>query len=284
MFKIAKFPVRSQIVREISRMVKNFSVHICPILDDNYSYFIVDLNTNKVAVVDPAEPPKVVDYFLKLQNEYQNKLQLQQVLTTHKHWDHAGGNIEMAKKFPGIEIVGSTYEAVDGVNKKVSEKTTFKIGNTNVKVLFTPCHTKGHVQYLLEDEQNKEYALFSGDTLFIAGCGRFFEGDAEQMWNNFIQLKQLDPSTKLYCGHEYTQSNIKFAKSVDPDNKDLQDMSAKVDELRSNKKPTIPTTLGQEFSFNPFLRSDDPTLQKKMNTSDPVSTLHALRKAKDNFK
>jgi hydroxyacylglutathione hydrolase len=266
-------------------MSKNFSVHICPILEDNYSYFIVDHSTKQVAVVDPAEPSKVVTYFSKLNKDHNNELRLSQVLTTHKHWDHAGGNKEMKKQFPDIEVVGSKYEEIDAITKKVSEADSFKIGQTDVRVLFTPCHTRGHVQYFVEDKSNNEFALFSGDTLFIAGCGKFFEGDASQMWSNFQQLKKLDPSTKLYCGHEYTLSNLKFAKSVDPNNEALLKKEREAKELRDQGKPTVPTTMGDEFQYNPFLRADDPEIQKNHGTvGDPVKTLHSLREKKNNFK
>jgi hydroxyacylglutathione hydrolase len=191
----------------------------------------------------------------------------------------------MKKKFPEIEVVGSKYEEIDAVTKKVAESDTFKIGNTDVHVLFTPCHTKGHVQYYVEDKANKEYALFSGDTLFIAGCGRFFEGDATQMWDNFQKLKQLDPSTKLYCGHEYTLANIRFAKTIEPDNEALLNKEKEAKELRDQRKPTVPAIMSEEFQYNPFLRADDPKIQESVGASgDPVATLSIIRKKKDTFK
>lgn len=253
---------------------KNLIVHIVPLFTDNYSYILQHTSTKKIASIDPAEAQKVMRV---VKGE---GFEVEKVLTTHKHWDHAGGNNDMKKLNPGIDILGSSTN-VDSVNCPLKHGDTFKIcdGNTEVQVFHSPCHTDEHLLFYLPEED----VIFVGDTFFVGGCGRFFEGNASQMWNNVQMMRKLPPSTKIFCGHEYTLKNLAFARSVDPDNEALKKKSKWAQSQRSKSLPTIPSTLEEEFAYNPFFRADQDTLQKACNTTEAVETMRVLREKKDHF-
>jgi len=157
-------------------------VRILPALSDNYMYLVIDETTKEAAIVDPVDPPSV----LKAVEE--EKVKLTSVLTTHHHWDHAGGNADLVSKCPGLTVFGGDSR-IGAINKEVSHNSEFDIGNIKVKCLFTPCHTSGHICYFVNDKDGtSEPAVFTGDTLFIAGCGKFFEGTPEQMYNALINI------------------------------------------------------------------------------------------------
>uniref|UniRef100_A0A3Q2Z5E0 Hydroxyacylglutathione hydrolase, mitochondrial n=1 Tax=Hippocampus comes TaxID=109280 RepID=A0A3Q2Z5E0_HIPCM len=195
----------------------NMRVELLPALSDNYMYLLIDTDTKEAAIVDPVEPVKVVEAVRK------HGVRLTTVLTTHHHWDHAGGNEKMVKLMPGLKVYGGD-DRVDAITKKVSHGNNLKVGSLNVKCLFTPCHTTGHIcYYVTKDDSSEPPAAFTGDTLFVAGCGKFFEGTAEQMYKALIEiLGRLPAETRVYCGHEYTVSNLKFARHVEPDNEVIQ--------------------------------------------------------------
>uniref|UniRef100_A0A669DI85 Hydroxyacylglutathione hydrolase, mitochondrial n=1 Tax=Oreochromis niloticus TaxID=8128 RepID=A0A669DI85_ORENI len=212
-------------------------------------------------------------------------VKLTTVLTTHHHWDHAGGNEKMLKLMPGLKVYGGD-DRVDAITKKVSHSNTFKVGSLNVKCLSTPCHTTGHICYYVTKENSTEPpAVFTGDTLFVAGCGKFFEGTAEQMHKALIEiLGRLPPETHVYCGHEYTVNNLKFARHVEPDNEVIQEKLAWAKEKCNNGEPTIPSTLADEFTYNPFMRVKEPSVQEYVKQTDPIETMRSLRKEKDHFR
>ncbi|XP_013063080.2 hydroxyacylglutathione hydrolase, mitochondrial-like isoform X3 [Biomphalaria glabrata] len=223
-------------------------VKILPALEDNYMYLIIDEATKQCAVVDPVEPDKVE---AALSDEGVN---LTTVLTTHHHWDHAGGNEQLIKSLGSKEVVGGDTR-IGALTRKVTHGDELKIGNLNVKCLFTPCHTAGHICYYVTNPNDSESAVFTGDTLFVAGCGKFFEGTPDQMYKALVEiLGTLPPETKVYCGHEYTVNNLKFAESVEPNNKQLISKLELAKTLRQSGKPTIPSTIKEELSFNPFMR------------------------------
>ncbi|TNN66142.1 Hydroxyacylglutathione hydrolase, mitochondrial [Liparis tanakae] len=161
-----------------------------------------------------------------------------------------------------------------------------KVGSLNVKCLFTPCHTTGHICYYVTKEKSTEPpAVFTGDTLFVAGCGKFFEGTAEQMHKALIDiLGCLPPETLVYCGHEYTVSNLKFARHVEPDNEVIQKKLAWAKEKCSNGEPTVPSTLADEFTFNPFMRVKEKSVQDHVKQTSSIETMRSLRKEKDVFR
>ncbi|XP_077589985.1 hydroxyacylglutathione hydrolase, mitochondrial isoform X2 [Stigmatopora nigra] len=271
-------------------------VEVLPALSDNYMYLLIDTDTKEAAVVDPVEPIKVVEAVRK------HGVKLTTVLTTHHHWDHAGGNEKMVKLMPGLKVYGGD-ERVDAITKKVSHSGNLKVGSLNVKCLFTPCHTTGHICYFVtkdavaddavaddavaadDDAASEPSAVFTGDTLFSAGCGKFFEGTAEQMYRALLEiLGRLPGQTRVYCGHEYTVSNLMFARRVEPDNEAVRERLEWAKERRSRGLPTVPSTLADEFTFNPFMRVGEKAVQDHVKQSSPMEAMRKLRKEKDNFR
>ncbi|KAJ3161803.1 hypothetical protein HDU86_006574 [Geranomyces michiganensis] len=247
-----------------------------PCLSDNYAYVCQD-SQGRAFVVDPVEPPKVLDAAETL------KVKVAALLTTHHHADHSGGNAAFAKAIPNIPVYG--YDSrIPALTTPVQDGDVFSIGALEVKSLFTPCHTTGSVCYYVQDKETGERAVFTGDTLFIGGCGRFFEGTAEQMQRSLnVVLASLPDDTAVYCGHEYTKSNLKFAAHVDPTNPAVR---AKA-EWCENKHSTVPSSIGEEKTFNPFMRVGSEAIKKQLGLSDgasEVEVMGALRSAKDKFR
>ena len=246
-----------------------------PALRDNYVYLLREPESGAVAAVDPSEAAPVAAALGRL------GWKLTHILNTHHHHDHTGGNLEL-KAATGAIIVGPLADRarIPGIDVALAEGDTLKFGNEEAKVFDVPGHTRGPIAFWFP----KSRALFSGDTLFLMGCGRLFEGTPEQMWRSLSKLKQLPGDTRVYCGHEYTQANARFALSIEPNNKDLIARAKRVDELRAQGKSTVPGTMAVELATNPFLRADNPALQKSQNTpGDDVATFAAIRRAKDNF-
>jgi hydroxyacylglutathione hydrolase len=208
---------------------------------------------------------------------------LTHILTTHHHADHTEGNLAL-KNAHGAMIVGPEAEAdkIPGIDEGVREGVTFDVGTIRVHVIETPGHTLGHVSYHLPAER----IAFTGDTLFSLGCGRVFEGTMAGMWESLKKLRALPRETFIYCGHEYTESNARFALTVEPNNLDLVARAEEVSRLRAAGKPTLPTTIGAEITANPFLRADRPRLRAaiEMRKTDPAEVFAALRSRKDAFR
>ncbi|XP_012276116.1 hydroxyacylglutathione hydrolase, mitochondrial isoform X2 [Orussus abietinus] len=252
-------------------------VEILPALEDNYMYLIVDDETKEAAIVDPVDPDSVISAV------EQSNVNLTKVFTTHHHWDHAGGNKALCKKMKNLEVYGGD-DRIDALNHKVEHGFTFMLGKLSVRCLATPCHTTGHICYYVSGN-GEDPAVFSGDTLFAGGCGRFFEGTAEQMYQALVEvLGKLPDNTKVYCGHEYTGQNLKFGIHVEPENKAIQKKIEWVQEQRKMKKPTVPSTIEDEKKTNPFMRVHELAVMEHAKQSDPIQTMAALRKEKDNFK
>ncbi|CEM12845.1 unnamed protein product [Vitrella brassicaformis CCMP3155] len=253
---------------------------------NNYGYLLVDRETKRAACVDPVEPKKL------LSAAADAGATIDTLLCTHKHWDHSGGNKEMASLVPGIEVISTAYEDIPAVTKTMKDGDTHQMGSLTIKALHTPCHTRGHILfYVTKRDSNETPILFTGDTLFVCGCGRFFEGEASEM---FRALKgvigSLPPETKLYCGHEYTRNNVKFALSVDPANASLQSLAQWVDDTLKKGAYTVPSTIQQELSTNPFMRVDQPALIQAARAQDmtadesrDVFVMKRLREMKDSF-
>jgi hydroxyacylglutathione hydrolase len=249
---------------------------LVPALSDNYVYLAHDADTGETAVVDPAESDPVIAALEA------RGWKLTCILNTHHHHDHIGGNEALKAKY-GCPITGPRSEAgrIPNMDEMVGEGDSISFSGHSAKVFEVPGHTSGHIAFWFESND----VLFSGDTLFALGCGRMFEGTAEQMWSSLAKLRDLPDATRIYCGHEYTQSNARFALSVDGGNADLKSQSAAYDALRAKGQPTIPTTLGADRLANPFLRADDPTLAAAVGLAgaDPVAVFAEVRKRKDNF-
>ncbi|GAB1863644.1 hydroxyacylglutathione hydrolase [Camponotus japonicus] len=255
----------------------NMKVQILPALQDNYMYLIIDEATQEAAVVDPVDPETVAAAV------QQNNVKLTKVLTTHHHWDHAGGNAKLLKSFNDLTVYGGD-DRIEAINHKITHNDTFNIGNLSVKCLATPCHTRGHICYYVTGEEHPP-SVFTGDTLFAGGCGRFFEGTADQMYKALIEiLGSLPEETKVYCGHEYTANNLKFGLHVEPENKAIQQKLDWSHEQRANNLPTVPSTIKDEKLTNPFMRVHEPTVMKHAQQNDPIQTMSYLRREKDNFK
>ncbi|MBU0800867.1 MAG: hydroxyacylglutathione hydrolase [Alphaproteobacteria bacterium] len=238
-------------------MIHSAHVQIVPVLQDNYAYIIE--SDGVYAVVDPGEAGPVIEALQK------NKLSA--ILLTHHHGDHIGGAAELKKRYSAAIIAPAAEEhRIQDIDVMVREGDIYTVGQTEFHVIETPGHTAGHVCFYAPAEK----FLFSADTLFSLGCGRLFEGTAEQMWESLQKLAALPDDTLVYCGHEYTAANARFALGVEPDNKDLKDRAAAVTALRAANRPTVPVHLGLEKQTNPFLRAGS------------AARFGALRMAKDN--
>ncbi|OQR89145.1 hypothetical protein THRCLA_09900 [Thraustotheca clavata] len=269
------------------------AVVIVPFLEDNYAYIIIDKATGDCALVDPADPFTTVDVWREVALRWNEKLhlRLKYILTTHKHFDHAGGNKKIKEVFPDVTIVGGILDNVLCATKLTWHKDAFKIGNLLVETLALPCHTVGHIAYHVTIPGNKtEGLVFTGDTLFVAGTGRFFEGNGEQMYRNLtVVLGSLPKSTKVYCGHEYTLNNLAFASFVEPGNEAIKNKISWAIERRKMNRPTVPSTLGEELDTNPFMRTDHANVAHVINThhqgkhpKQHGELMQCLREMKDN--
>jgi hydroxyacylglutathione hydrolase len=247
-----------------------------PTRNDNYVYLVRDPGQNMVGVVDPSDAAPVIDALSE------RGWTLTHILNTHHHGDHTGGNLELKEKF-GCTIVGprADHDRIPGIDVDVGDGDTYVLGDSVAKVFDTPGHTHGHITFWFEDGD----ALFCGDTLFALGCGRVFEGTFNQMWASLIKLRDLPDATKVYCAHEYTQANARFALTVETDNKALIARSAEIDALRAANKRTVPSLLGVEKATNPFLRADDPGVASAVGLpgAEPVDVFAEVRTRKDNF-
>jgi hydroxyacylglutathione hydrolase len=247
-----------------------------PALENNYIYIIHEPESGQTAVVDPAMTAPV------LETLKQKHWSLHYILNTHHHWDHVDANLEL-KQATGCQIIGSVYDKnrIPGLDISVQEGDRLMLGAVPIEIIDTPGHTLGHLVYYSPDAQ----ALFCGDTLFAMGCGRLFEGTAEQLWQSLQKLTALPLTTKIYCAHEYTQNNGRFALTVDPNNELLQKRMLWVNQQREHHLATIPATLSDELATNPFLRLDSISLQQQLGLQgqSALRVFTALRQLKDTF-
>ena len=247
-----------------------------PCLTDNYAYIINDNVSKIVSVVDPSEASPVIA-FLKKHN-----LKLNYILNTHHHFDHIGGNLEL-KKMYNAKVVGfeKDKKRIPGIDIALKDNECWKFGSLELKVIYIPGHTLGHICFYFENEK----VAFTGDTLFSLGCGRIFEGTYEQMYASLNKLKNLQKDTKIYCGHEYTLKNSEFCKKMDPKNTNLNRKIDDIKSKRSNNLPTVPTTIIEEISCNIFFRCNEEEVKNllKMKNCKPIEIFSKLRDLKDNF-
>jgi hydroxyacylglutathione hydrolase len=244
-----------------------------PTLSDNYTYLLICEATREAAVIDAPEAAPVI------RRVKETEARVTHILSTHHHFDHAAANPELSEHF-GAPVYGHPSDAsrLAGFDMGLDEGDTLSIGQQSGRILFIPCHTSGHIAYVFDEAK----ALFSGDMLFAGGCGRFFEGTAEMMYAALCEkLYQLPDNMRVFCGHEYTESNLQFALHVDPDNRAIQEKMERVQKIRSLKaadwhdatpsEMTIPSTIAAEKLTNPFMRAPD------------AAELGRLRALKDNF-
>jgi hydroxyacylglutathione hydrolase len=248
-----------------------------PALTDNYIYLAHEPDSWATAAIDPALAEPV------LQVLAEKGWRLTHILNTHHHGDHVGGNLEL-KRATGCAIVavGRDKERIPGVDVEVAEGDVIRLGQAQAQVLDIPGHTSGHIAYWFAQDD----ALFCGDALFGMGCGRLFEGHALQMWASLEKIRALPPATRIYCAHEYTQSNGRFALTIDPHNSALAARLRRVDALRAQGAPTVPFLLSEELETNPFLRPDSLTIRRhlKMGKEEDWQVFAEIRRRKDGFK
>ena len=252
-------------------------IALVPLLTDNYGYLLHEPTSGETGIVDPSEAAPV------LAAAQERGWRLTHILNTHHHHDHTGGNLAL-KQATGAAIVGPAPDRarIPGIDIALEEGETFHLGGAAAEILFIPGHTRGHIAFHFRGEK----AVFCGDTLFSLGCGRMFEGTAPMMWASLDKLRHLPGETRIYCGHEYTAANARFAVSIDPDNEALRRREGAVGALRGRGEPTIPSTMGEERAANPFLRADDPGLAAAIGLPDapPSEVFGEIRRRKDNFR
>jgi hydroxyacylglutathione hydrolase len=253
-----------------------------PLLADNYGYLVIGPDGRRAAIVDCSEAGPV------LREVERRGLRLEAVLSTHHHYDHVGGNEEVARAVAGLRVLGSRADRtrVPAITEALADGETFEVAGLRGRALFIPAHTSGHLAYYFE---NGTPCVFSGDTLFAAGCGRLFEGSPEQMMRSLAKLMALSDATLVYCGHEYTEKNLRFAHELEPANPAIAAKLERVRRLRAEGKPTVPSTIAEEKRTNPFVRSGSPELQATLRArfpdlpADPVAVFAKIRELKDSF-
>ena len=227
-------------------MKSSFKIYQLSLWEDNYVYILKDEKKDKTAVIDPGDFDTVQN-FLK-----QNNLKLDYILNTHHHWDHTGGNLKLKKEW-SCPVYGFKEDAkrIPGIDFGLTEGESVFVGSLCFEVLYVPGHTLGHIAFW--NKENK--ILFCGDTVFAMGCGRLFEGSPEQMFSSLSKIKALPEESLIYCAHEYSLKNAKFALTVQPENKELKERFKKISQLRDQGKATVPFYLKEELLTNPFLRA-----------------------------
>ncbi|MEM9170413.1 MAG: hydroxyacylglutathione hydrolase [Pseudomonadota bacterium] len=247
-----------------------------PCLSDNYGFLVRDTETGAVATIDTPE----LDAIEAALDDA--GWRLTHILNTHHHPDHVGANLALKERW-GCAIVGPRGEAskIPGIEREVGDGDVVALGNAKARVYDTPGHTLGHIVYHFEADR----AAFVGDTIFALGCGRLFEGTADQMWASLSKIAAWPEDTTIYCAHEYTQANARFCLSLEPDNAALKARAAAIDEARAAGRPTVPTTLRDELATSPFLRAPDPALRAALGMADAsdAAVFAEVRARKDRF-
>ena len=255
-------------------------IEVFPInaLSDNYIWCLVNRANQRCVIVDPGETAPVFEALSA------HQLQLSAILITHHHWDHTNGIKELIAKFD-VPVYGPALEPVPGMTHPLNDGDLLTLDDCalSLQIMHVPGHTRGHIAYY------NDQLLFCGDTLFTAGCGKIFEGTVPQMYHSLSAMAALSESTLVYCGHEYTAANLKFAQHVEPDNKDIQDRIEQASNLRAKNLPTVPAPLSLEKLTNPFLRCSQPSVIKaaqqyaNQRLPTPIDVLRVIREWKNNF-
>lgn len=257
-----------------------FQVHCIPVWQDNYAWLLA-ADDGTAALVDAPEAAPVLARVREL------GLTLTHIFNTHHHYDHVGSNEALVDAFPGLAVFGGTYDSehgrIPGQTRALADGETFTWGGVSCTVRAVPGHTLGHVAYVFDNG-----CAFVGDTIFVGGCGRLFEGTAEQLDRALSDvLAALPGDTRLFCAHEYTASNLRFARHVDPDNQALIAYAAEVERLRAADEPTVPSTVALERQINPFVRAGEPALRAAAGLDADAprhAVVGALRAMKDSFR
>ena len=248
-------------------------IHQFPCLSDNYGYLAHDPASGETACIDT---PDAAEY---LKQADAKGWKITHIWNTHWHPDHAGGNTAIKDATGALIVAPKEVERLSAIDLVVAHGDTVKLGSLNAEIIDVGGHTNGHIAYHLQDAG----IAFVGDAVFALGCGRMFEGQPDQFWASLERIKALPPETMLYCAHEYSAANAKFAVQADPENGELLQYAADIADKRSRGEWTVPMPLGRELATNPFLRADDPSLQARWGGTGPAQTFAALRAAKDSF-
>jgi hydroxyacylglutathione hydrolase len=260
---------------EETRLVApTLEVHQFPCLSDNYGYLLHDRATGETACIDT---PDAAVYLREAEAE---EWSITQIWNTHWHPDHAGGNAAI-KEAAGCKVLAPEGDAskIEAIDETVRHGDVFDFGAYTVQVIDVSGHTNGHIAYYMPEAG----IAFVGDAVFALGCGRMFEGTPPQFWDSLSRIKALPPETMLYCAHEYTVANARFALHADPENAALETYVEEIHAQRGRDLPTVPMQLGRELETNPFLRADDPAMQARWGGNEAHETFAALRAAKDAF-
>ncbi len=248
-------------------------IHQFPCLSDNYGFLVHDTASGETVCIDT---PDGDEYLTQAQAKGWS---ITQIWNTHWHPDHAGGNKAIVAATGAIVIAPQEVSKLSPIDRVVEDGDTVSLGGHEARVIDVSGHTNGHIAFHLADDA----IAFVGDALFALGCGRMFEGDPRQFWDSLLRLKALPADTTMYCGHEYTQANARFACHADPGNDALMTYAKEIDAKRAAGEPTVPFPLARELETNPFLRVDDSELQARWGGETPHATFAALRAAKDAF-
>jgi len=273
-----------------------FSVSWFRCNEDNYAYLVVDNSSGKAALIDAGEK-KVDNLIGQIKKQGIELSSLSYIFSTHKHADHSDGNAGFLEAIEGLKIVGPKIDNVPSANVPVSDGDEIVVGNLVFRCIHTPCHTKGSMCYLVSPASSKPEdspfsassklpaVLFTGDTLFIGGCGRFFEGTGEDMYNALLKkISALPDRIRLYTGHEYTVNNLLFGLAVEPDNEHMKSKLEWARKQVDEGKWTQGSTIGEEKQINVFMRVHEQTVQESVKISDPVKLMDELRTMKNSFK
>jgi hydroxyacylglutathione hydrolase len=248
-----------------------------PCLKDNYGVLIYDSATGATAAIDAPDGEAVVAAATS------KDWTITDLLITHHHADHTQGIPGVRAAFPGVRVTGPAKESarIEGLDVLVAEGDFVKVGSLEARVIETPGHTAGHIVYYFEQDE----VAFCADTLFALGCGRVFETPLPVMWESLCKLAALPGDTQVYCGHEYTESNARFALTIEPENALLKARAEKIMQLRAEGKPTLPTTIAVELATNPFLRAEQVSVQQALGMvdADPAAVFSEIRTRKDKF-
>lgn len=249
-------------------------VYIINVLKDNYSYIVADDNFNG-CLIDCIEPQKIE----KTVND--NNIVLKACFITHHHWDHSEGTAEFKQIF-NVPIYGGD-DRIEEMTKKLIHDEIIKIGSLSIKSIHTPCHTTDHLCYYITDDNSEDSLVFTGDTLFIGGCGKFFEGTVNEMVESFCKLEALPLKTKVYCGHEYSVKNYAFARHIWPSNNVIKSRYEEIKKLVETKSISVPSTIQKELETNIFFQTRNIELQNILQTDDHIATFAKLRALKDQY-
>ncbi|MEL7730854.1 hydroxyacylglutathione hydrolase [Citromicrobium bathyomarinum] len=248
-------------------------VHQFPCLSDNYGFLLHDTDSGLTAAIDT---PDGAEY---LRQAKARGWGITHIWNTHWHPDHAGGNETIVEATGAKVIAPKEVERIAQIDRVVADGDEVTLGDHHARVIDVSGHTNGHIAFHLAESG----IAFVGDSVFALGCGRMFEGEPQQFWDSLERIKALPPETTLYCAHEYTQANAKFALHADPGNEALQAYAKDIEAARAREEPTVPTVLSRELETNPFLRADAPAMRERWGGESPAVTFAKLRAAKDAF-